>query len=407
MAAPVPPHDDPNWQRRLRLALTCVAVGLLCRHSGLPLPPPLETVAFGLGLGGASFVLAWAGEAAETEVSGAVVLTLIAFVVVLPELVIEVHFAYTLQDAYATANLGGAIRLLLTCAVGLPLVAAWVLRMRGDPPPRDFELDPTHRFDLGLLLVASLVGVVIAIGGRVTVMQSLVLAGLYVLYLRRVNRDDDEEPVLFGVARGLASLPEPDRRAWIAVLLVFSAIVVVDVADPFAESVLLTGTQVGIDPFILVQSIVPIVTETPELVVAFVFVLHQRPGRGLALLIASPVSQWTLALASVGIAHVAGGGGPLPLDERERVELLLTAATTWMAVAALVSLRVEHIDSRIMLVLFAVQLAVPSLAVRAGVGVILAVVALDLIIARGRAVPSLLGTLRAPAPPDRPDGAPT
>jgi cation:H+ antiporter len=179
--------------------------------------------------------------------------------------------------------------------------------------------------------------------------------------------------------------------------------VVVDVANPFAEALLATGTQAGIDPFLLIQWVVPVVTETPELVVAFVFVVHQRPGRGLALLIASPVSQWTLAIAAIAFAHVAGGSGPLPLDGRQRIELLLTSATTLMAVAALVTLEAERIDARIVLVLFGLQLVFPTLAVRAGAAVVLAVLALDLMVARRRAMASLLGAAAPRAGPEAPD----
>jgi hypothetical protein len=76
---------------------------------------------------------------------------------------------------------------------------------------------------------------------------------------------------------------------------------------------------------------------------------HRRPAQGVGLLLASAVTQSTLVLASVSVAYLLGGGGvALALPGRERVELLLTAATILMAVAALAALKPEPVDGWIM-----------------------------------------------------------
>ena len=58
------------------------------------LPVQLATVGLGIGLVGASFLLAWAADAGEAVFSGGLVLAVIALVAVLPEFVIETRFAY-------------------------------------------------------------------------------------------------------------------------------------------------------------------------------------------------------------------------------------------------------------------------------------------------------------------------
>ena len=106
--------------------------------------------------------------------------------------------------------------------------------------------------------------------------------------------------------------------------MLFAASVILLTAVPFGDAVLGTGALVGISPYLLLQWIVPVATETPELVVAFVLLTHGRGGQSVAVLLAGAVSQYTLALGTLPLAYLAGAGtGPLPLAGRERIELLL------------------------------------------------------------------------------------
>ena len=131
-------------------------------------------------------------------------------------------------------------------------------------------------------------------------------------------------------------------------------------AVPFGDAVLGTGALVGISPYLLLQWIVPVATETPELVVAFVLLTHGRGGQSVAVLLAGAVSQYTLALGTLPIAYLAAPGtGPLPLAGRERVELLLSIGVALYAVAALVTLRLSRGDTAIMLALFSLQFLLP------------------------------------------------
>jgi cation:H+ antiporter len=178
--------------------------------------------------------------------------------------------------------------------------------------------------------------------------------------------------------------------------MLFSAGAVFVTAEPFANAVLLTGTTVGVSPYLLVQWLVPMATEMPELVVAFVLIQHQRAGQAVAVLLSSAVSQWTLALGTLPLAYAAGAGqGPLPLLARERVELLLTVGQGLLAVAVLVTLRLERRDAVLMLVLFVLQLAMPSVLIRAALTLAYLVLAVDILSSERWAIATLRRALRA------------
>lgn len=170
-------------------------------------------------------------------------------------------------------------------------------------------------------------------------------------------------------------------------------------AEPFADAVLLTGTTVGVSPYLLVQWLVPLATEMPELVVAFVLIQHERAGQAVAVLLSSAVSQWTLALGTLPLAFDAGAGsGPLPLLGREQVELLLTMAQGFLAVAVLVTLRLQRHDAVLMLVLFVVQLVLPTPLIRGALTIGYLVLAVNILVSERWAIPTLARSLREGAP---------
>ena len=98
------------------------------RLSGGPRPYPLQLLAYGVAVVAAAFLLAWACEAAQVDIARGVVVAAVAFVAILPEYIVEVHFAFIGQAEYVTANLTGASRLLLGVCVALPAAVALLPR---------------------------------------------------------------------------------------------------------------------------------------------------------------------------------------------------------------------------------------------------------------------------------------
>jgi cation:H+ antiporter len=388
------------WQLRVAGAAACTGPGLLVRFSGGAASYPIQLVAYGAAVVAAAFLLAWACEAAQVDFANGLVVAAVAFVAILPEFVVELHFAFRGSAEYVTANLTGASRLLLGFCVAMP-VAMTLLPARWRPPPLGrIEVEPAQRLDLTIIALAALWALRAVIAGRLTLLDSVFLISLYALYLRRAAQSEGDSPPPMGVAAQLAELPKAQRRRWVGGLMLFAAAVILLTAVPFGDAVLGTGGLVGISPYLVLQWLVPIATETPELVVAVVLLLHGRGGQSIAVLLAGAVSQYTLALGTLPLAYRAGAGvGPLPLRPREQIELLLTMGVALYAVAALVTLRLGRGDAALMFVLFSAQFLLPTGLTRFVIALIFTALAVDILVAERGLLRPMLRALR-PAAPD-------
>jgi len=374
--------------------------GLFVRFSGGVPSYPTQLVVYGAAVVAAAFLLAWACEAAQVDFARGVVVPAVAFVAILPEYIVELHFAFTGQAEYVTANLTGASRLLVGFCVAMPAALALLPERWRPPPLKRIAVDRTQRLDLAILGLAALWALRGVIGGQLTLLDSAVLVGLYILFLRRAAAAGGEAaPEPIGVAAQLAELPREQRRRWVGGLMLFAAVVILVTAVPFGDAVLGTSSLVGISPYLALQWLVPVATEMPELVVAVVLLTHGRAGQSIAVLLAGAVSQYTLALGTLPVAYLVGAGtGPLPLQPRERIELLLTVGVALYAVAALVSLRLSRGDASLMLLLFTAQFLLPLGFTRLVIAVIFIALAVDVLIAERAQVRPLLRGLRARAP---------
>jgi cation:H+ antiporter len=381
-----------DWRRQIGIAAGCAATGVVVHVMGSFLPVQVAAVGLGVGVIGAAFLLAWAADAGEAVFSGGLVLASVALIAVLPEFIIEIRFAFIQQAELVTANLTGATRLLLTGATALPLLVAFLAHRRGEAAA-PMELADNRRLELGILLITAIFAIHIVVRGGLTIFDAIVLIALYLLYARRVQGTSGEEPAVVGVPAGLLTLTPRYQRLAIMALIVVGAAVVVVIANPFADALLETGTSLGIDPYLMIQSVVPAATEAPELVIVAVLVANHRPAQGLALFLASSVSQWTLGLGLLPLAYLAGGGGlTMPLAAREQLEVGFTIALTLFVVAALATLRPARVDAFLITGVFLVQLIYPAPFVRFAAGFVLLVFAIDLLVARRRFVRPLLRT---------------
>jgi cation:H+ antiporter len=386
MSGPARTDASVRWHQHLGFAAGCAGLGVIIHLVGRALPVGLATIGLGIGLVGASFLLAWAVDAGEAVFSGGIVLAAIALIAILPEFIIEVRFAFLLEDELVTANMTGATRLLLTGALALPLMVAFLASRRKERAA-PFHLAANRRLELGILLITSVFAIQITILGHLTVADGIILIALYGIYARRVQTGSHEESAAFGVPAGLLSLPGQYRRAAIAALGLLASGVVVMVAHPFVDALLDTGAALGFDPYFLIQSVVPLATEAPEFVIVAVLVANQRPALGVAVFLASAVSQWTLGMGALPLAYFAGGGGPsMPIAGPGQLELALTVALTLFAVAALAYLRPQRIDAALCVGILVIHFIYPVAFVRVVASFVLFVFAIDLFIDRRRAI---------------------
>jgi cation:H+ antiporter len=351
------------------LAVAACLPGLVMRLAGLHPENIGLTLVFGLSIIGAAFLVAWAAEAAETEVTRGLAVAAIAFIAVLPEYAVDVYFAYTAAEKpefaqFAVANMTGANRLLV--GFGWPLVV-FLYAYRTRWLSRELVIDRSHIVEVVFLLLATLYVFTLPLKGHIDLTDTLILGSIFALYVYFVARQPSEEPELLGPALLMASLPRAWKLLSIVVMFLFAAGCIFAAAEPFAEGLVESGTQLGIDEFLLVQWLAPFASEAPEIVIAVLLVLRARAGVAMGALISSKVNQWTLLIGSLPVAYALGGGDGLPglpLDSRQEEEVFLTAAQSFFAVAILLNLRIGLWESAALLVLFLTQVFITAELVR-------------------------------------------
>lgn len=395
--------------RSLLLAAAFVLPAVALRVTGVHPDPVASLLAFGAAVVAASFVLAWAAEAAQVDVSGGLAIAVLALIAVLPEYAVDLYYAYVAgHDAeyvqYAAANMTGSNRLLM--GIGWPVVVIVGLyvarRMSAENSKPMLALEPGNRIELGFLLIAGLVAFIIPTTGRIYLVLGVAMLAWFGFYLYKLTRGEPEEPELVGTAAAIGALPDRARRITVVTLFLVSGAVILMCAEPFANSLIDAGTELGVDRFLLVQWLAPLASEAPEFIIATIFAARGKSTAAIATLISSKVNQWTLLMGSLPIAYLAGGGGTaLVLDGRQVEEVLLTATQTMMGVALILSLRFHRATAWLLLALFVVQFPITSTTGRLVLcGVYGALTVVGLIINCGH----IVATLRAPFRADDRDG---
>lgn len=395
----------PTLVKSLLLTAAFIVPAVVLRTTGLHASPIVSLLVFGAAVVAASFVLAWAAEAAQVDVSGGLAIAVLALIAVLPEYAVDLYYAYVAGHnpdyvQYAAANMTGSNRLLM--GIGWPvvvIVGLYVARKTAErngktDSPSMLPLETGNRVELGFLLIAGLVAFIIPATGRIHLVLGVAMLAWFGFYLYKMTRGEPEEPELIGTAAAIGELPTRARRITVATLFVVAGAVILMCAEPFADSLIGAGTQLGVDRFLLVQWLAPLASEAPEFIIAIIFASRGKSTAAIATLIASKVNQWTLLVGSLPIAYMAGGGGTaLVLDGRQIEEVLLTATQTMMGVALILSLRFHRNTAWALLALFLVQFPLTSTTARlalCGVYGVLAVI--GLIINRSH----VRETLRAP-----------
>src|SRR4051794_18582165 len=80
-------------QVSLGLAVAAMAPGLLVRFAGHDLSSALQAALYGVAIVGAAFLLSWAAEAAQLDISAGLAIAVLAFIAVLPEYAVDLVFA--------------------------------------------------------------------------------------------------------------------------------------------------------------------------------------------------------------------------------------------------------------------------------------------------------------------------
>lgn len=375
-------HADvrPGRQRvALTLALAITVPGIFLRLSNAHLTDWVLAALFGLAIVGAAFMLSWAAEVAQLDISAGLAIAVLAFIAVLPEYAVDLVFAIKGGNSFeetgraclphagttespcrlALANMTGANRLLI--GIGWSMVvflAWWVWRKRGQPERgRGVTLERSHSVELGYLTLATLYSLTLPLKRSVTLIDAAVLVSIFIAYTIRISRAPAEEPHLVGPARWIGTFTVRGRRLTVALLFVFAAAVILLCAEHFADALVETGASLGVSEFLLVQWLAPLASEAPELLVAGMYAWRLNTNAGLGTLVSSKVNQWTLLVGTLPIAFAIASGSlhGLPLDALQREELFLTAGQSLFAIAILANLEMSIGEAWWLLSLFLVQ----------------------------------------------------
>src|SRR6476620_10843462 len=396
----------------MAMATSLTLPGIALRVAGAHPTPWIAAVAYGLAVVGSAFLLAWAAEALQLDVSQVLALAVLALIAVLPEYAVDFVFTWKAgKDPHeyaplALANMTGGNRLLIGVGWSLVvLLAAWRMRRiaKADgydgPLDDDVKLGRSHSVEIAFLAVATIYSLTLPLKRTISLFDAVVLVSLFVAYMVRVARAPAEEPHLVGPAELIGSLPRTRRRIVVGALLVFAAGVILLCAEGFAESLVQTGSQFGIDKFLLVQWLAPLASEAPELLVAGLFAWRLNTEAGLGALVSSKVNQWTLLVGTLPIVFAISSGTlhGLPLDSLQREELFLTAAQSAFAVAVLANRSISVKEAWALLGLFLSQFVLGAVLPegvreleRIVVGIVYMILAAGMIYQQRRAVRPLI-----------------
>lgn len=381
---------------QLAVALLATVAGSYlgaAHYLGLPSPhlaEPLRALLFGAAIVGAAFVLSWAAEAAQVDISAGLATALLALLAVLPEYAVDFVFTFKAGEIYqaegacvstggsnpcslALANMTGANRVLV--GVGWPLVvlvaslAAWRSRRSGgsdsaSTSPGEVRLLPPLSADVAFLGLATLYSLTLPLKSTLTLVDALVLVCIFAAYGWRLTKAPVEHPDLLGVSQWVGEQQRRRRRSLVLAMFAVAAVVILLTAEQFAESLVATGTQFGVNHFLLVQWVAPLASESPELIVACLYAWRLKASDSLGTLLSSKLNQWTLLVGTIPVvfALAALTTDGLPLTTEQRFELLLTGAQSLFAVSLLVNLSLTMKGAVALLSLFLVQFTVSVVA---------------------------------------------
>jgi cation:H+ antiporter len=340
-----------------------LGVSELFQLGGPELAPPLLALLYGTAVVGAAFVLAWAAEAAQLDVSASLAIGVLALIAVLPEYAVGFVFAWKGGNdverygasckppdaagesncSLVLANMTGANRLLIGIGWSMIVfIAYWQWRRRGERH-EGVKMERAKAVELSYLTIAAVFCLTLPLRRTVTLIDAVLLVSIFIAYTLRISKAPQTEPDLIGPSAWVGGLGKRARRLSVLGMFVFAGIVILLVAEHFAEALVDTGTEFGVSEFLLVQWLAPLASEAPELLVVALYAWRLKTGEALTAVVSSKINQWTLLVGTLPLVFAIASGSlhGLPVDAAQRQEVLLTAAQTVFAVAILINLSIS------------------------------------------------------------------
>jgi cation:H+ antiporter len=324
---------------------------------------------------GSAFLVTWGAEAAEFLISQGLALAVLALVQTAPEFAVEAVIAWKAGKNpamvhLAIANFTGSLRLLTGLAWPMIYgVAAFTSRRRGKKLGT-IHLKDDHAVEVLGLLPPMAYFVVIWAKGNLSLVDAAVLCTTYVVYLaillRMPAREEtlEEKSELPAASRWALSYTGGKRWAAVGALLLGGGAVIYFVAEPFLNSMLAIATSLGLSQFVFIQWVAPFLSEFPEKTSAFAWARRvTRAPVALVNMVSSNINQWGVLSGLLAVIYCWSHGdtSPLPFDDFQRGEILLTILQAFLGWLFLASMDFQAYEAAGLFFLWAVQFFVPSL----------------------------------------------
>jgi len=323
---------------------------------------PLLAFLSGMAVLGASFLLLWACDAVQEDISQMLALAIVALIAVLPEYAVDMYVTYMAGKdpghyaSLAIANMTGANRLI----IGLAWFTLIFMHWRKNKDIVWIERD--RLTEILFLGIATIYAIFVAIKGTLEWYDGIVFFIIYGWYVRIAGKKKCEECEVDGPAELLMVMPTLKRRIWTVILFLVAAFAIFANAEQFAESLISTGEILHVKRELLIQWLAPIASEAPEFTVAIMFTLRNRTGVALGSLLSANLNQWTLLVGMIPFVYAFSANTfahPIPMTHVQMNEIMITAAQSTLGIVMIAALRINLLQVSFLLFMFIIQLVLP------------------------------------------------
>lgn len=344
----------------------CIGASLLVRLTAPDLPALVWLSFSGVILG--AILISWGAEAAQFIVSQGLAIAIIALLQVVPEFMVEATIAWQREIDLMMANFTGSNRLLMGVGWALVFFTADIYnKIKTGRGISFIELRRETFIEVLALMASSGYFLFVLAKQYLDIIDGVVLAGLFALYIVFLQRLPEEEPEkkedLIAMPRYLANIPKMREQVFkLTGIFVIGGFTMWAMAQPFLLSMKSVAATMGVTAFVFVQWCAPFLSEFPEKVTAFYWARSVRLApMALLNLISSKVNQWTLLVGMIPLAYSVSLGhwAPIPLDARHQEELLLSLMMTLYGGVTLLKLRFTRLNAISLFALWVIQFVFP------------------------------------------------
>jgi len=332
----------------------------------LHLNPLLLSFFSGLAIFGGAYILATAAEIAEQDIPKSFALAILALIAVLPEYIVDFYFTWMAPKrpdyaAYALANMTGANRLLI--GIGWPLIFLLFFLKKKE---KILFLHKRLSLEIGVLFIATIFSFFIIPFNHLTLLHSIPLLFIFFFYLYKSTKGGTEEKEPVGYIKNFFKIEKKKRWFIMTFFFLYSAFAIIIAGPAFGDNLVESGKLLNISEFLLVQWIAPLASEAPEVIILSIYTLKNKENSAFHAIVSSKINQWSFLVGSLPVVFAISSLAfhSLPIDMRQREELLLTAAQSFFAVVLLSDFEFDYKDAIFLFGLFFAQFIFPSMHIR-------------------------------------------